>query len=92
MGERSEPWQRRERQEPVRVDFHLSGGQTRVIYERTPQGWIEIPTAAIPNHLRPLGSRFMLVFRVINSDTTDYPTFHELRAEWAVRVEELNDG
>ncbi len=53
--------------EPVRVLFHLNGGFTQVLLERFQNNghmvygpiW-DIPTAIIPFHLRPLGSRFIL--------------------------------
>ncbi|MGL4619117.1 hypothetical protein [Chroococcidiopsis sp.] len=54
--------------EPVRVDFHLDGGYTRVMLERLvglgmldEEGWYwEIPTVSIPPNLRNIGSRFLL--------------------------------
>jgi hypothetical protein len=81
-----------DRREPVRVEFHLSGGQTRVVYERVPQHGVDIPTSAIPYHLRPLGSRFVLVIPGNRPADPNEVDLDELRAAWAVRVEELNDG
>ena len=73
--------------EPVRVEFHLSGGYTRVIYERASSS-IDIPTAAIPHHLRPIGSRFLIAFQGIAPESHD--TIDELRAACVVSVEELD--
>ncbi|MEH2139864.1 hypothetical protein [Nostoc sp.] len=53
--------------ETVRIIFHLDGGYTKVIWERSENtawagtGWIfDIPTHVIPNELRIIGSRFLL--------------------------------
>jgi len=58
--------------EPVRVLMHLNGGYTKVIVERTEgiglaDGGIEweIPTAKIPQHLRRIGSRFIVASEAI---------------------------
>lgn len=55
-------------EEPVKVLFHLNGGFTKVILERTvgvglADGGIacEILTEKIPVDLRKLGSRFLLI-------------------------------
>jgi hypothetical protein len=53
--------------EPIRVDFHLDSGYTKVILERLvgremmdgDWDW-DIPTASIPPNLRTIGSRFLL--------------------------------
>jgi hypothetical protein len=54
--------------EPVRVVMHLNGGLTKVRLERfeglgLADGGIEweIPTQAIPQHLRFIGSRFVII-------------------------------
>jgi hypothetical protein len=73
--------------ESVRVEFHLSGGYTRVVYERVQDCRVEIPTAAIPDHLRPIGSRFIVVFAGVTPDEDD--TIDELRVASQIRVEEL---
>ena len=57
-----------ESREPARVLMHLNEGYTKVSLERTEgvglaDGGItwDIPTAAIPAHLRAIGSRFVIV-------------------------------
>jgi hypothetical protein len=80
----------RQMREPVRVEFHQSGGSTRVGYERVPGQWIDIPTDAIPRHLRALGSRFILVFQGITPERQD--TAEELRVASQVAVEELGEA
>ncbi len=63
--------------EPVRVLFHLNGEYTKVLLERrlNPEYAIyyeptlDITTAIIPFHLRPLGSRFMVT--LISYDPCD---------------------
>jgi len=54
--------------EPVKILFHLNGGFTKVILERTigvgpADGGIalDIPTEKIPGRLRKIGSRFILL-------------------------------
>jgi hypothetical protein len=56
-----------QRFEPVKVDFHLDSGYTKVILERLiglgmlDGRWFrDIPTAFIPPHLRYIGSRFLI--------------------------------
>jgi hypothetical protein len=56
-----------QRFEPVKVEFHLDSGYTKVILERlVGQGMVDgglswdIPTAFIPPHLRYISSRFLL--------------------------------
>ena len=73
--------------EPVRVEFHLSGGYTREVFERVPGAWRDIATASIPPHLRLLGSRFVLVYYGITPEEHD--TTAEIRAAIIDRVEEL---
>jgi len=71
-------------QEPVRVLLHVNGGYTKVLFERTEglgiaDGGIiwEIPTHVIPFHLRPLGSRFLLMSETLTAELKD--TGEELR-------------
>jgi hypothetical protein len=56
-----------QRFEPVKVEFHLDSGYTKVILERfvgigmlCGRWFRDIPTASIPPHLRYIGSRFLL--------------------------------
>ena len=84
--------------EPARVLMHLNGGYTKISLERTEglgmaNGGIEwdIPTRLIPPHLRPIGSRFLIVTNVVSavepSDTAD-----ELRAVCdSYTIEELDE-
>jgi len=84
--------------EPARVLFHLSEGYTKVLLERTEgvgqaNGGIDwdIPTESIPQHLRHIGARFLLVGESIWPEEHD--TAEELRAALGrVRVEELQGG
>lgn len=57
-------------EQPVRVLFHLNEGYTKVYLERTPGGLVDLDilTENIPSHLRNIGSRFILIFEVINSE------------------------
>jgi hypothetical protein len=81
--------------EPVRVLFHLGEGYTRVWLERTEGAgmadggvWWDIPTDAIPAHLRPLGSRFLLAGQFVTPEEQD--SWDDVRvALRAFRVEEL---
>jgi len=83
--------------EPVRVLMHLNGGYTKVFLERTEgcgmaNGGIEwdIPTRVIPLHLRPIGSRFLVLTNSVWPESTD--TVEELRAVVAaITVEELGE-
>ena len=52
--------------EPVKVEFHLNNGYTKVVYERLVglgmlDDWsTDIPTTLIPRNLRQIGSAFLL--------------------------------
>jgi hypothetical protein len=84
---------RRPLREPVRVLFHLNG-LTQVLLERI-EGvgladrftW-DIPTEAIPPHLRAIGSRFVVAAESVTPEAHD--TVDELRAARSIRVEELD--
>ena len=77
---------------PVRVLFHLNEGYTRVLMERLVDGRpvslydLDIPTSIIPPHLRPLGSRFMLIWPSYRVEAAD--SAEEIRAAMKYRVEE----
>lgn len=80
--------------EPVRLIMHLNEGYTQVLLERTEglgmaNGGIvwDIPTEAIPIHLRGLGSRFVVVTEAIRPEARD--TASELRNAIFFRVETL---
>ena len=68
---------RDEMRHPVRVLFHLNEGYTCVLMERLVGDKyvalhdLDIPTKVIPPHLRPLGSRFMLVWSPFSVKVTD---------------------
>jgi hypothetical protein len=53
-------------EEEVRVDFHLNGGYTKLLIirfinnEHFNNPYIDIPTKDIPNHLRKMGTHFIL--------------------------------
>lgn len=66
--------------EPVRVLMHLNGGYTRVSVVRSEgqglangAGVWDIPTAAIPSHLRPIGSQFLAVVQRFAPEDHDSP-------------------
>ncbi|AFY88182.1 MULTISPECIES: hypothetical protein [Chroococcidiopsis] len=72
--------------EPVRVDFHLDGGYTRVILERLVrkgmldgEWYWEISTSSIPPNLRNIGSRFLLSWQ----DTYNPGNLEDIRAAYA---------
>ena len=74
--------------QPIReiasVAWHANGGFTRLQYELT-GSHIEIPTEKIPEHLRQIGSRVMVVIH-----PTDWQRIHnqdELRRAVASRLE-----
>jgi hypothetical protein len=81
--------------EPVRVLMHLNGDYTKVIVERTEgrglvDGGIEweIPTAKIPQHLRSIGSRFIVNSEAIWPEETD--TIESLKEACSrIEIEEL---
>ena len=71
--------------------MHLPGGSTRLVLPEVAHGEIrvEIPTEAIPLHLRGLGSRFIVVQPRFTPEPTD--TIEAVRAMCSgVRVEEAN--
>jgi hypothetical protein len=60
----------------VRVEIHLPGAFTRVVFFAIAHGdiRIDIPTDCIPEHLRPIGSEFVLVrpqFTIEPGDSED---------------------
>jgi hypothetical protein len=66
--------------EPVRVLMHLNGGYTRVSVVRTEglgmaDGGIlwDIPTEAIPAHLRAVGAQFLAVVPRFTPEDQDSP-------------------
>ena len=72
--------------EPVRVEFHLDGGYTKVILERAIHwgmmdriDW-DIPTNSIPPDLRIIGSRFLL--SMSSRDPNEHDMFEEIRATY----------
>jgi hypothetical protein len=81
--------------EPVRVLFHLSEGYTRVLPERfegigMTDGSIgyDIPTKAIPAHLRVLGSRFLLIGQYVTPEEQD--SWEDIRvALRSLQIQEL---
>jgi hypothetical protein len=82
------------RREPVCLLMHLNEGYTKVLLERTEgsgmaDGGIvwDIPTHAIPLHLRRIGARFVVVTESIWPEEKD--TAEELRSAIHVTVEEL---
>lgn len=74
------------------VEMHLPGGFTRVrLFELAHgYGFWEIPTEAIPFHLRSIGSKFIVTiprFTAEDSDSTE-----SLRAESSrVHIEEMRE-
>lgn len=81
--------------EPVRVTMHLNEGYTKVVLERTvglgmADGGIEwdIPTEIIPPHLRPIGSRFILVSADREPQEDDYA--NRVQRNLSLEVEEID--
>lgn len=71
--------------EPVRVEFHLDGGYTKILLERlwgmtdAEIDW-DIPTNSIPPDLRTIGSRFLLSRS--SRDPNQHDRFEEIRAAY----------
>lgn len=64
--------------EPVRVLFHQNGGFTKLVYERYEQGGVtdgprtfDLPTGEIPENLRTVGSRFLLITEAPIPESSD---------------------
>ena len=59
----------------ARVEMHLPGGCKRVLLFAIDRGDIrqDIPTEAIPLHLRPIGSEFLVVLPRFTVEATDSP-------------------
>lgn len=81
--------------ETVRVVMHLPGGYTKVTLEKFEGkgladgsiGW-DIPTEAIPPHLRAIGSRFFATMNCVHPEKID--DAEDLRlAVRNVKIEEL---
>ena len=88
-----------ESREKVRLTMHLPGGHSRVLIESSVGVGLaggdiywEIPTEAIPAHLRKLGSRFIVVARFVGSKReAEGMTADEIRAANKVSIEEIVD-
>ncbi len=70
--------------EIVKVIFHLDGGYTRVVWERSENtawagtGWIfDIPTHVIPYDSRVISSRFLL--SIVKSNANDCEDIENIR-------------
>jgi hypothetical protein len=77
----------------ARVEMHLPGGWTRIIFFAITHGDIrnDIPTEAIPLHLRPIRSEFLVIMPRFSVEPTD--SIEEIRNMCRqVQVEELNPG
>ncbi|WP_038081363.1 hypothetical protein [Tolypothrix bouteillei] len=74
--------------EVVRVEFHLNGGYSRVIFERI-QFSIEILTSLIPSHLRVIGSRFLVSLYAVQPDIDDSIEVVRNAIKLSVQLEEL---
>ena len=77
---------------PAIVEMHLPGGFTQVRLYKLAHGYgfWEIPTEAIPSHLRSIGSKFIVTVPRFAVEETDTP--ESLRAESRrVYVEEINE-
>ncbi|MEH2233094.1 MAG: hypothetical protein V7K71_26255 [Nostoc sp.] len=71
--------------ETVRVIFHMDGGYTRVVWERSENtawagiGWIfDIPTYVIPYDLRAIGSHFLL--SIVKPNANDCEDIENIRS------------
>lgn len=84
------------RREPVRVLMHLNGGYTKVTLERfegngLANGGIDwdIPTQKIPFHLRNIGSRFLVIGKLLYSP---HDTIEKIREMYfQIEIEELQE-
>jgi hypothetical protein len=88
-----------EHREKVKLTMHLPSGYSRVLLESTvgvglAGGGIhwDIPTEAIPLHLRRLGSRFIVFATSVSGKReADQMTADEIRAANKVSVHEITD-
>jgi hypothetical protein len=55
----------------ARVEIHLPGNFTRVVLPEFGNGSVDIPTDAIPFHLRGLGSSFIVVWPRFKPEPSD---------------------
>lgn len=77
----------------ARVELHLSGGVTRVVLFDLARGDIrqDIPTDKIPLHLRPIGSKFIVILPRFRPEPTD--SADDIRTFCQkIEIEELNPG
>lgn len=52
--------------EPAVIDLHLNGGFTRVRFDHYRHN-VDVPTEAIPSHLRAVGSQILLALRYMRT-------------------------
>ena len=83
--------------EPVRVVMHLDAGVTRVALERTGGSGMaggevcwDLPTELIPQHLRAIGSRFLVVKQALHPEPHDPPEAIRAAAR-DLAIEELSE-
>ncbi|HEY9848804.1 MAG TPA: hypothetical protein V6D28_05070 [Leptolyngbyaceae cyanobacterium] len=84
------------RRESARVLMHLNGGYTKVTLERfegngLANGGItwDIPTQKIPFHLRNIGSRFLVIGKLLYSPQDTIEKIREMYFQ--IEIEELQE-
>lgn len=84
------------RREPVRILMHLNGGYTKVTLERfegngLANGGIDwdIPTQKIPFHLKNIGSRFLVVRKLLYSPEDTIEKIREMYFQ--IEMEEIHE-
>ena len=71
---------------PAKIEMHLPGGYTKLLVEAGGM-FFDVPTAAIPQHLRKIGTRVLLIYK----PATTMATIQEKRSALhdGVVIEEL---
>ncbi len=84
------------RREPVCVLMHLNGGYTKVMLERFEGNGLagggitwDIPTQKIPFHLRNIGSRFLVIGKLLYSPEDTIEEIREM--DFKIKIEELQE-
>jgi hypothetical protein len=84
--------------ERARVLMHLNGGMTKISLERTEglglaNGGVtwDVPTNDIPMHLRPIGSRFVIVAATLRPEAGDSTEVIRQASRPDVLIEELTE-
>ena len=74
---------------PAKVSFHLDHGYTRIQFLQPPHNGWDIPTSAIPSHLRKIGTPIKISASALWPENNDSP--EQLRdAQW-ILVEDASE-